>query len=179
MAGNEYAFVTRWRVEGPIEEVSDILDDAEGLPRWWPSVYLDVSKRPDGVVDLYTQGWLPYTLRWSFRITERHYPYGFSLEASGDFVGRGVWTFKQDGPSADITYDWRIRADKPLLRYLSFVFKPLFAANHRWAMARGEESLKLELRRRHAHTPAELAAIPAPPPPTFTRPVRVRSSLAG
>jgi len=31
----------------------------------------------------------------------------------------------------DITYDWRIRADKPLLRYLSFVFKPIFSANHR------------------------------------------------
>jgi hypothetical protein len=31
------------------------------------------------------------------------------------------------------------------LRYGSFLFKPIFAANHRWAMARGEESLKREL----------------------------------
>src|SRR5438309_7523520 len=104
---NEYAFVTRWRVEASIEEVSEILDDAEGLARWWPSVYLGVHKRPDGVVDLYTKGWLPYTLRWSFRVTERRTPHGFSLEASGDFVGRGVWTLVQDGPIADITYDWR------------------------------------------------------------------------
>jgi hypothetical protein len=64
-------------------------------------------------------------------------------------------------------YDWRIRADKPLLRYGSFVFRPIFGANHRWAMARGEESLNLELRRRRAQTEEERAAIPAPPRPTF------------
>jgi hypothetical protein len=34
-------------------------------------------------------------------------------------------------------------------------------------MARGEESLKLELARRRAHTPEELQQIPPPPGPTF------------
>ena len=28
---NEYVFVTRWRVEASIEEVSEILDDPEGV----------------------------------------------------------------------------------------------------------------------------------------------------
>jgi hypothetical protein len=37
-----------------------------------------------------------------------------------------------------------------LLRYLSFVFKPLFAANHRWAMAQGERSLRAEMARRRS-----------------------------
>jgi hypothetical protein len=76
-----------------------------------------------------------------------------------------VWTFVQDGANVDVTYDWRIRARKPLLRSLSWLLKPVFAANHRWAMARGEESLVLELRRRHARTDSERAAIPAPPGP--------------
>ncbi|MBO0880967.1 MAG: hypothetical protein J2P17_11615, partial [Mycobacterium sp.] len=93
---------------------------------------------------------LPYTLRWQFRVTDRQPPHGFSLEASGDLVGRGVWTLWQDGPFALVEYDWRVRADKPLLRYGSFLLKPLFAANHRWAMARGEESLKEELVRRRS-----------------------------
>lgn len=73
----------------------------------------------------------------------------------------------QDGAFVDISYDWRISAEKPLLRRLSFLLKPIFAANHRWAMARGEESLVLELRRRHAQTEAERAAVPPPPGPTF------------
>jgi hypothetical protein len=44
-----------------------------------------------------------------------------------------------------ITYDWKIRADKALLRYLYFLLKPVFAMNHRWAMAQGEKSLREEL----------------------------------
>jgi hypothetical protein len=147
---NEYVFVSHWRVEASIEEVTEVLEDAEGLVRWWPSVYLEVHKRPDGVVELHTKGWLPYTLRWRFRVTEDRKPNGFSLEAWGDLIGSGRWTFTQDGPIADVVYDWRVRADKPILRYGSFIFKPLFAANHRWAMARGEESLKRELVRRKA-----------------------------
>ena len=166
---NEYAFVTRWRVEATIQEVTEILEDPDGLARWWPSVYLAVQQRPDGVVELFTKGWLPYTLRWKFQVTERHPPHGFSLEAWGDLAGRGVWTLWQDGAFAEVEYDWRVRADKPLLRFGSFVFKPIFAANHRWAMARGEQSLRLEILRRHARTPAERALVPAPPPPTFTR----------
>jgi hypothetical protein len=166
---SDYVFVTRWRVEASIEEVSEILDDALSLPRWWPSVYLEVRTLPDGIVDLYTKGWLPYTLRWRFQVVESRKPHGFVLEASGDLVGRGEWTLAQDGVYADIVYDWRVRADKPILRYGSLIFKPIFAANHRWAMAQGEESLKLELRRRHARTIAEVAAVPPPPPPTFMR----------
>ena len=174
MATNDYHFITDWRVEGSINEVADILGDATALPRWWPSVYLDVEVKAPGngdgvgrVVSLYTKGWLPYTLRWQFRVTESNYPYGFSLEAWGDFNGRGIWTLRQDGDFVNVRYDWRIRADKPLLAALSFLMKPLFAANHRWAMARGEESLKLELARRHALTPEEAARIPPPPAPTF------------
>jgi hypothetical protein len=155
MSANEYHFVTTWRVPGTIEQVSDILGDPLDLPRWWPSVYLAVEQIEPGdasgvgrVVALHTKGWLPYTLRWRFRVTESRRPYGFSLEAWGDFEGTGVWTFTQNGSFVKITYDWKIRADKPLLRYLSFLLKPVFSANHRWAMARGEESLVAELGRR-------------------------------
>jgi hypothetical protein len=54
-----------------------------------------------------------------------------------------------------ITYNWRVSAIKPLLRWLSWLLRPVFAANHRWAMARGEESLRLELRRRRATSETE------------------------
>ena len=157
MPSNEYHFITHWRVEGTISEVADILKAADELPRWWPSVYLSVKVLEPGdkdgigkVVSLHTKGWLPYTLRWQFRVTESRYPHGFSLEAWGDFNGRGIWTLEQDLQCVNVTYDWKIRADKPLLSALSFLLKPVFSANHRWAMARGEESLKIELARLHA-----------------------------
>jgi hypothetical protein len=176
MAITDYHFVSRWRVEGTIEEVSEILADAEGLARWWPSVYLKVETLEDGdergvgrLVRVHTKGWLPYTLRWEFRTIESRHPHGSTVEAIGDLEGRGRWTFEQDGAFVNVTYDWRVRGRKRLIRALSFLFKPVFAANHRWAMQRGEESLKLELLRRRARNAEELARIPTPPPPTFTR----------
>ena len=155
---NDYQFVTHWRVEAneaTREEVFDLLADAEGLPRWWPSVYLAVQVlapgEPNGVgrvVDLHTRGLLPYTLRWQFRVTEVRRPERMALEAWGDLVGTGIWTLRDEAGATAITYDWRVRAEKPLLRLLSPLLKPLFAANHRWAMARGDESLHRELARR-------------------------------
>ena len=164
---NEYRFVTRWRVAGPREEVFAVLTDAESLSRWWPSVYRSVRPiapptGPDGVgkrLLLDTQGWLPYRLRWELRVVEYEPPSRLALEASGDFVGSGVWTLAQDGDATEVKYEWAIRAHKPLFRYLSFLLKPVFALNHRWAMARGLESLELELERRRG----KLAAAPRGP----------------
>ncbi len=174
MNRNDYQFVTHWRVQSSIEEVSQILSNALDLPRWWPAVYLDVQQIEPGdeqglgrVFGLYTKGWLPYTLRWQFRVTENRWPHGFSLQAWGDFVGQGIWTLAQAGDWVNITYDWRIRADKPLLKTLSFILKPIFSANHHWAMRQGEKSLRLEVARRRAADPA---AVPPPPGPTRTTP---------
>lgn len=155
MAANDYHFTNRWRVEATVDEVSDIFADTASLARWWSDVYLEADILEPGdergigrLVRLRSRGRLPYQLRWTFRIVDSRRPHGFTLEASGDFEGRGTWVFEQDGGYVDATLDWRVRADKPLLRYGSFLFKPLFAWNHRWAMARGEESLKRELVRR-------------------------------
>ncbi|MDA0256551.1 MAG: hypothetical protein O3C25_02260 [Chloroflexi bacterium] len=95
----EYYFPTHWHVRGDLDEVAEVLSDPLDLPRWWPSVYLSVRElepaTADGVgqvVELHTRGRLPYRLRWRFRVTEADRPHRLALEASGDFVGRGVWT---------------------------------------------------------------------------------------
>jgi len=193
MSSNDYHFITTWTVHATPEEVSAVLGDAAGLGRWWPSVYLAVRETEPGAavgvgkrVELWTKGWLPYTLRWTFRVTESDPPNGFRLEAEGDFVGRGIWMLQRvdepagEGPLTRVTYDWLIVAEKGVLKRLSVVMKPLFGANHRWAMARGEESLRLELaRRRAAGDPAILAALPPPPGPTFPHNLRVFRRLTG
>jgi hypothetical protein len=46
-------------------------------------------------------------------------------------------------------------------------------------MAKGEESLKLELARRRAQTPAELARIAPPPPPTTSSSLPLLLGFAG
>ncbi|MBI3749261.1 MAG: SRPBCC family protein [Chloroflexi bacterium] len=189
MAANDYHFVTTWRIAATPEEITEVLGDAAGLARWWPSVYLRVRVVEPGaanglgkVVELWTKGFLPYTLRWRFTVTESDPPTGFRLDAEGDFVGRGIWTLRTElgeddaaGPLTSVAYDWLIVAEKGILKTLSPVMKPIFSANHHWAMAQGERSLRLELARRHAGTDRAIAAaIPAPPGPTFPHNLRRR-----
>jgi hypothetical protein len=171
MSSSSYHFVTKWRIVATKQEIYNTLRDSDALKYWWPAVYLDIKTTKKGDADgrgkevaLFTKGWLPYSLQWSFRVTDVQAQdfSGYSLEALGDLAGRGVWTFQQDGAYCNITYDWRIEAEKPVLKYLSFLLKPLFSANHEWAMRKGLESLKLELRRRRGET-----NVPPPPRPTF------------
>ncbi len=172
MAANDYQFVTEWKVEGTANEVYGVLSDAESLPRWWPAVYFDVQKFRDCLAGsggvgaefaLTTKGWLPYILRWRFRVTEVVPDERLELEAFGDFRGSGVWTIAEENGFCNVRYDWKVRAAKPLLKYLSPILKPIFAMNHQWAMKTGEASLKAELMRRRARSWAELRSVPQPP----------------
>jgi hypothetical protein len=181
VADNDYHFVDRWRVEAGVNEVADIIEDALSLPRWWGSVYFEVKELEPGeanhgigkLISVRAGGWLPYTLKIDFRTVEANYPHGFAMDATGDLEGKGIWSFRQDGPFVNVTYDWTIRANKPIIQKLSFLLKPIFRSNHNWTMRRGEESLKLELLRRRARLPDEVARIAPPPRPSLV--VRILS----
>ncbi len=180
MGAPEYRFRTRWRVFGTLEEVAAVLGDVSELARWWPSVYREVEELDPGGeggvgrrARLRTRGWLPYTLDWELSVVASRHPHGFTIQTHGDLAGRGVWTLEQSGAWTLVSYDWRVRAEKPLLRLLSPIGRPIFEANHRWAMRMGERSLALELARRRAATPADRARIAAPPPPARSAPIVV------
>ena len=159
---HRYRFETRWQIAASPEEVFEILTDPERLTEWWPSVYRrvdTVSKGdPDGVgriLRLETQGWLPYRLRWNLRVVDCRRPGSLSLVAWGDLEGGGTWTLDGTGESTTVRYVWDVMVRKPLLRHLSFVLRPVFALNHRWAMNRGRDGLEIELRRRRGVSAAE------------------------
>jgi uncharacterized protein YndB with AHSA1/START domain len=158
-----YHFVTSWRVKASPEEVYDIINQPLEYPRWWPSVYLDCRETLQGAangaghcVQFHTKGWLPYTLEWEARTTESVPSQRIAFGAFGDFDAHGAWTFTQDGAFTDITFDWNLEPGKPLLRYLTPVMRPVFEANHRWAMQQGEICLREELIRYRARTPQDL-----------------------
>ncbi|MGE3956668.1 MAG: polyketide cyclase [Vicinamibacterales bacterium] len=175
LSPNHYHFVTVWRVPGTTGEVADVLRDPLDLVRWWPAVYLNAEQlqAPDerGLgqrVRLRTKGWLPYELNWDLTVVESRYPERFVLEASGDFVGRGIWTLVQDGGLVEARYEWQVQAGKPLLQMLGSIMRPVLEANHRWAMRQGEESLRLELlRRRAGSVEARRSVAPPPGPVTY------------
>ena len=188
MASYDYHFVTQWRVRGDACEAYAVLSDAADLPRWWPAVYLEANVIEPGdperhhagqVVSLTTKGYLPYLLRWQFRVVEAEPCRRIALEPAGDFTGLGVWTLDQDGEWVRIVYDWNVQINKPLLRRWSFLLRPVFAANHNWAMRTGLRSLQLELERRRAATPEEHAQVEEPPQPTTTSVVPLTLAMSG
>jgi len=155
-----YHFVSRWRVRATVAEVQDIIGQPLEYPRWWPSVYLNARETtlPGSAarrVEFHTRGMLPYTLIWTACVVERT-PEKIVIEASGDLEGRGVWSFSQDGDYADITFEWNLDVNKPFVRYMTPMLRPVFEANHRWSMEQGESSLREELIRYRARTPEEM-----------------------
>jgi hypothetical protein len=156
---NDYHFITHWRLEATAEEVFDLISEPAGYGGWWPSVYLEVEELEAGQENglgrrfrFHTKGWLPYTLDWASCAMELRPPNRLAIRATGDCHGRGIWTISQKGTFTEVEFDWKLTAEKPLLRYLAFLLKPVFSANHRWAMRRGLEGLETELQLRHGST---------------------------
>jgi hypothetical protein len=157
MSAHSFRLISVWRVQGSIREVADILSEAEDFPRWWPEVYLGIEVLAPGDANgigrriaVHSRGWLPYHLHWTGELVSADLPATWRIRAEGDLAGEGVWTLRQIGAEAEVTYDWQVRADRPLFRRLAPLLKPVFAWNHRWAMAKGEAGLKRELRRRRS-----------------------------
>ncbi len=150
---------------GPeIVVTTDILGDVERLVEWWGEVYLSVRVIEPGGADglgrrvaFHSRGWLPYTLRWTGRVVAVDRPHGWTIEAEGDLAGRGVWTFDARGATTRAHYVWTVDVEKPVLRWLTPILAPVYAANHRWAMARGLEGLRREILRRRAGSGRPLA----------------------
>ena len=146
---------TTWRVRGRIEDIAKILSEPEEFPRWWGDVYLSVKTLKAGdansigqTVAVYSKGWLPYRLNWQGTLVENRMPTSWTVQATGDLVGRGIWTLTQTGDAAEVFYDWSVSSDRVLFRVLAPLFRRLMISNHKWAMAKGEVGLRAELARR-------------------------------
>ena len=143
----EYAFVDEWVVAAPREAVYSALSDAASYPEWWKPVYLDVSTggTPPAVGTRSRQhfkGRLPYHLRTRSRITRFEPPSVLAAEVEGDLRGRGVWTLTPASGATHVRFEWRVFADRPLVRLLSPLLRPAFRWNHAWAIARAQDGLE-------------------------------------
>jgi uncharacterized protein YndB with AHSA1/START domain len=138
---NEYVFVDEWDVDAPQEAVYDTLADARSYPEWWKPVYVSV-EGDENVTDHHFKGRLPYTLRMRAEMVSRDRPNRFEVKVDGDLRGRGIWTLTPRDGKTHVRWDWVVFADRPLLRVLTPVLRPLFRWNHSWAVAGAQESLE-------------------------------------
>jgi hypothetical protein len=151
----EFHIPTSWRVRGTTTSVYGVLSKPLEFVRWWPEVYLEVREVRPGdasgvgrILDLHTKGWLPYRLSWQAEVLAVDKPHSMSILARGDLDGRGEWRFTQDGEFVKIDYAWTVYVTKPWMVVLAPALRPVFVANHLWAMRRGLEGLERELAKR-------------------------------
>lgn len=144
---SEYVFVDEWEVAAPQEAVYDTLVDARTYPDWWRPVYVAVEGDERETRHRF-KGRLPYTLNMHARLVEEDRPRSFDVEVDGDLRGHGRWALTPTSGGTHVRWDWKVYADRPLLRYLTPVLKPLFRWNHSWAVKRAQEGLEPYARRR-------------------------------
>ena len=138
----EYVFVDEWDVDAPQEVVYDVIADARTYPAWWKPVYLAV-EGDERVTQHRFKGRLPYTLEMRAEMVREERPRQFEVAVDGDLRGKGIWTFTPAGDGrTHVRWDWIVFADRPLLRSLTPVLRPLFRWNHNWAVARAREGLE-------------------------------------
>lgn len=153
MAFYDYSFVTHWKVRGPIRAVYAILKDGKNYSRWWRPAYLKSEEIAPNRVQSLVRAKLPYTLIFTTEPVRENPPHEFEIRASGELAGTGLWKLRQEGEWTYAEFHWNVRAEKPLVRWLSFLLKPIFKWNHDWVMKTGEACLsqliKTETDRRH------------------------------
>ncbi len=148
----EYVFVDEWDVAAPAEAVFGALADARTYPDWWQPVYETVeAEGPPAVGQVSRQhfkGRLPYHLDTSSKVVRLEPPHVVAGDVEGDLRGSGVWTVTPSGEgTTHVRFDWTVYADKPLLKALTPVLRPLFRWNHNWAIERAKEGLEPYARR--------------------------------
>jgi uncharacterized protein YndB with AHSA1/START domain/quercetin dioxygenase-like cupin family protein len=158
LAAREYVFVDEWDVAAPPESVFAAIADARSYPVWWKPVYLDVESDGEPAVGKtsrqHFKGRLPYHLRTRSVITRLEPPYAIGAEVDGDLRGTGLWTLTEteDG-GTHVRFDWRVHADRTLLKVLTPVLRRALRWNHAWAIARAREGLEPYARAAAARVP--------------------------
>ena len=149
MALNKYHFEDHWDVPFPIEQVWEVLSRPRDFPVWWRGVYLSTEPldnadepRVGARVAAVARGWLPYKLRFTIETTALDKPRLIAFKASGDFeTDDSRWILTPNAKGTHVVLDWNPIVEKPVIKLLSPLLKPLFAWNHKWTMVRGQRQI--------------------------------------
>jgi Polyketide cyclase / dehydrase and lipid transport len=143
----EYAFVSRWVLEAPIERVWDAIAEPEAWPRWWRYVKrVELLQAGDaaglGAVRRYT--WrtaLPYSFVFDTRTSRLERPHLLEAQATGELVGTGLWQLSSSPSTTTVQYDWNVRTTRAWMDLLAPIARPAFAWNHARVMRQGGHDL--------------------------------------
>jgi hypothetical protein len=141
-----YRFLDHWVVPYPIQTVYAAVGEPLRYPSWWSDVFVEATgdagpPAPGKQVAVVARGFLPYKLRFTLETIEVEEPTRIKSLLRGDFEGSGEWHLREEDGATIAELDWRPVVNKPLVKTLTPVLRPLFRSNHNWTMKRGEERI--------------------------------------
>jgi uncharacterized membrane protein len=149
---SEYEFITIWNVNAPVEQVWDVIEDADAWPEWWKGVLSSVKLKPgddNGVGAVRRTVWksvLPYELEFDTEILRVESHRLIEARAFGELDGIGLWRFNaKNEKQTNVRYDWTVKTTKPWMNLLSPIARPFFRWNHDIIMGWGEDGLRRRL----------------------------------
>ena len=157
MATNYYIFIDKFTAPCDEETAYNYIKQIEEYPRWWGKVYKKIIKLKDAPADapgakyaITVGGFLPYTLNIENEVTHMDKPNLIRFNADGDLKGKGAWVFRKVEEGTEVTFDWRVAANKKVIRWFSFLLKPLFKANHHYCVVKAKQGMEKDLRLKNA-----------------------------
>lgn len=146
-----YAFVTRWTVDAPMDEVFDVLLRVDEWPAWWRGVRrVELVQHGDargiGTVHRFVfRSVLPYSLAFQVRVTGIEAPSRLSGVADGELEGTGTWSLRDGDGRTHLEYRWQVRTTRWWMNLLAPVARPIFVRNHDVVMEWGRHGLSRRL----------------------------------
>ncbi|MBM3578834.1 MAG: hypothetical protein FJX40_14570 [Alphaproteobacteria bacterium] len=158
MSAHVFKFDEGWEIpDAAIEEVYDVLARGELLPQWWKGVYLEAERLTPGETPQIgaklrakVRGFLPFTLNFVVEAVELERPRKVAVHTYGDLDGAWRATLTQRGDDVHVALLFEVRIDRPGMRFLAPLLRPLFALNHYWTTPRGEKGLREYLQARRS-----------------------------
>ncbi|MGH3875663.1 MAG: SRPBCC family protein [Actinophytocola sp.] len=142
MSLNQYRFRDVWSVSAPTARVFDVLVDLINWPQWWPDIRT-VHQLDADTAELTCRAVLPYALTFRLHRAEQDHAAGrLRVDMTGDLEGYCEGVVDTHTTGARLAIDQRVVVNKPLLRTLAPVARPIFRANHAAMMWRGQRGLR-------------------------------------
>ena len=131
---HRFILISRWRLQDSPAAVWQLLTDIDVWPLWWHAARCTQRAASSPLGDVAELNWrsaLPCAVGLRIKTVVAERPHRIECHAQGDLQGVGTWLLEPaDGGWVDVTYRWEVRLDRPWMRLLSILLRPLFEWNH-------------------------------------------------